>query len=144
MELILAIAGSVLGLFAAGAALLTVWFIYDRTKQKASEEGRSFDPMDIAGGFLNRWTLMDYALLLLFLIGSMLLTADAIAVLRDRESFPPYHVAYLVSGLLFTWMGMLFLLARLGLLLRSLHMARRQRSVTPQQHHEPDHTNHAE
>jgi hypothetical protein len=144
MTLILAVAGALIGLFAAAAALLTVWFIYDRTKHKAAQEGRSFDPMDVAGGLLNRWSLMDYALLVLFMIGTLLLAADAVAVLRDREAFPPYHAPYLISGLIFTWMGMMFMLARLALLLRTLHVSGRQHAVPPQHHHEPDHADHSE
>jgi hypothetical protein len=144
MTLILAIVGAVLGLFAVAAAFLTAWYIMDRTKQKAAQEGRSFDPMDVAGGLLNRWSLMDYALLLLFLIGTLLLTADAVAVLRDREAFPPYHAPYLISGLLFMLMGMTFMVVRLALVLRTLHIRGRYAAVTPQHHHEPNHTDHAE
>jgi hypothetical protein len=91
---------------------------------------------------LLQWTFFDYALLALFLIGSLFLFTDLVAVLRDLESFPPYHAPYLICGFIFTLAATLMMLVRLALVLA---VARGERLPSAEhQKHQPGHTHHAE
>ncbi|MFB6367497.1 hypothetical protein ACFCP7_26315 [Paenibacillus elgii] len=92
-----------------------------------------------AGPHLARWTFFDYALLALFLIGSLFLFTDLLAVLRDAEQYPPYHFPYLLCGFVFTVAGMLMMLVRLALTIASV---RSERPLPPPDHQ--DHPGHAE
>ncbi|MCP3775090.1 hypothetical protein NLX71_17595 [Paenibacillus sp. MZ04-78.2] len=92
-----------------------------------------------AGPHLARWTFFDYALLALFLIGSLFLFTDLLAVLRDAEQYPLYHFPYLLCGFVFTVAGMLMMLVRLALTLASVRSDR----PLPAPDHQ-DHPGHAE
>lgn len=118
MYFILAIMGGVIGLAVTGAAVFTVWSAFDAAKreQRAGEADKLLDWR--RAETLRQWTAMDYGALLLFVIGGMLLLADLIAVIRDRESYPFYHYGYLFAAFIFMVAGMLFMVARLGGLLR--------------------------
>ncbi|SCW32844.1 hypothetical protein SAMN04487970_100323 [Paenibacillus tianmuensis] len=87
-----------------------------------------------AGPHLARWTFFDYALLALFLIGSLFLFTDLLAVLRDAEQYPPYHFPYLLCGFVFTLAGMLMMLVRLAL---TIALVRSERPLPA-----PDHQDH--
>ncbi|MDF2721613.1 MAG: hypothetical protein K0Q59_1288 [Paenibacillus sp.] len=122
MYIALAIFASVLGLFVTGAAAFTAWSFYTARKTAAEharqgETAYSEAHADIWGWFL-RWTIVDYAALLLFGFGFVFLLADLAGVMKEREIFPMYHLAYLVCGIVFCFLGMLFTITRLGLVLR--------------------------
>lgn len=68
---------------------------------------------------LRSWTAMDYAAIGIFVIGMMLIIADLLAVIRDRDSYPYYHYGYLLTAFIFILVGMMFMVVRLGVILRS-------------------------
>jgi hypothetical protein len=57
--------------------------------------------------------VLDYGVLGVSVIGLLLLAADLTAVMRDKAAFPPYHVIYLMCGLILALMGILLLFVRL-------------------------------
>lgn len=171
MNIALAIFGSILGLVVTGAAVYTAWMVHQLWKrqlpntlevtvsgdsssvhmreqedvtaaelpqQRAEPQSQSA----IAAQYLSRWTVWDYGVLGLFLIGIVLLAADLVAMLRDRAAYPDFHYTYLLCGIVFTIMSMLLLFARLAVVLSGVQTS--QRSSSPQHHHEPSHTDHTE
>ena len=158
MYLALAIVGSLLGLLITGVAVYTIWVVHqlwkqqmetagDRSPQPAEENEadpapavQRVTPAAVAGQYLSRWRVLDYGVVGLFIIGMMLLTADLLAVMRDKASFPDYHLAYLLCGAVFTFLGMLFLFVRLAVVLS----LRTDRSFSPDHQHQPHHANQAE
>lgn len=98
-------------------------------------------PAAVIGRYFSAWTVMDYGVLGLFAIGMLLLGADLLGVMRDRAEFPDYHFAYLLCGIMFSFMAMLLLLIRL---IAVLNLGGLQRPVPPHHHDEPSHANKAE
>ncbi|MEK8130614.1 hypothetical protein WMW72_22160 [Paenibacillus filicis] len=146
----LAIIGAVVGLLVTGSAIFLAVTVAMRppavlSADSQEQEGgkpRVLDRIKSAAPQLLQWTFFDYALLVLFLIGSLFLFTDLVAVLRDAESFPPYHAPYLLCGFIFTFAAALMMLVRLALVLT----VTRQESVgSPEnQEHQPGHAHHAE
>jgi hypothetical protein len=128
MFLILAVFGSLLGLFVIGSAVFTAWHIFNHNKGVRERTAHKL---------LHRWSLFDCAVLVLFCIGLMFLLIDLLAVIRDRDSYPLYHLGYLLSGVSFSFLGMLFMLVRL---LATLRLSQANRSPLADHHHKPDHT----
>ncbi|MGF9916124.1 hypothetical protein ABEX47_27450 [Paenibacillus ehimensis] len=165
MMTMLAWLGGAIGLVVTGSAVLLAWTVYSRAQAAASSASETADACDTvtpeaavltkerpenqpslssslvreAGPFLARWTYFDYALLALFLVGSLFLFTDLLAVLRDAEQYPPYHFAYLLCGFVFTLAGMLMMLVRLALTIASV---RSERPLPAPDHQ--DHPGHAE
>jgi hypothetical protein len=140
----LAVVGGLVGLLVTGVAVYTAWFIHRAVGADADKSDAFSAPLsriEAAGKMILRWTLMDYAVLLLFIIGLLFLLADLAGVLRDRHSYPLYHFGYLLCGLVFSALGMLFMFVRLTVLIR---LVRSERSFSPNHHDKPSHTNHAE
>jgi hypothetical protein len=108
----LAIFGGILGLIVTGTALYTAWMIHQLWKQQAASP-HAISPTHIAAAYLSRWTVLDYGVLGVSVIGLLLLAADLTAVMRDKAAFPPYHVIYLMCGLILALMGILLLFVRL-------------------------------
>ncbi|WP_231885049.1 hypothetical protein [Paenibacillus elgii] len=149
--------GGAIGLVVTGSAVLLAWTVYSRAKTEAApsavpEEAAAQDmatpeePPSIsaalvrqAGPHLARWTFFDYALLALFVVGSLFLFTDLVAVLRDAEQYPPYHFAYLLCGFVFTLAGMIMMIVRLALTIASI---RSERPLPAPDHQ--DHPGHAE
>lgn len=129
----IAIFAAVLGLIVTGSAVYTAWYVFRLRSKNSGQNG--FDPAP-----LFRWTGFDYALLALVLVGLTFLLADVIGVMKERESYPYYHYGYLLSGFVFTLLGLLFLLTRLFLVLRLAH----KHAAAPNQHYKPDQAHHAE
>jgi hypothetical protein len=120
MNLILAIFGSVLGLAVTAAAVYTAWMVRQYGKERSgSAEDRAAWMAELFMG----WTVFDAAVVALFACGTLLLLADAFGVIRDRSSYPSYHYGYLLCGVTFSVMGMLFVLIRLSVVLRTGHKA---------------------
>lgn len=144
--LLLAVLGAVLGLFAAAAAVYTVWFVRSSSKRSnirstdEMEKGK-FSEAEIAGALFLKWTVWDFAVLLLFVSGTLIFLADLLAMSRDRISYPEYHFNYLLTGFVFTVLGMSFAMIRLGLMLQ---LTRSVRMPLPDNHHEPDQADPAE
>jgi hypothetical protein len=67
---------------------------------------------------LSRWTWLDSAICGLLLLGILFMLADLLAMYRDRHLYPLYHFGYLLSAFFYSLIGVIFLLARLLLLLR--------------------------
>lgn len=129
---VLMIFAALLGLLITITAIFTVWVIWHKS---GSLKGKRKDNLvKITGTYLLKWTLMDYAVLLLFLSGSLFLFTDLLAVMRDREFFPSYHYRYLLSGFVFNLLGMIFMYMRLGIALR---LFRSERLVSSEHHNEP-------
>ncbi len=158
MMTMLAWLGGATGLVVTGSAVLLAWTVYSRAQAEAGptavpdapeaaarpEDQRSLSASLVrqAGPHLARWTYFDYVLLALFLIGSLFLFTDLLAVLRDVEQYPPYHFAYLLFGFVFTLAGMLMMLVRLALTIAS---ARAERPLpAPDHQDQPGHAEQAQ
>ncbi|MFB0846476.1 hypothetical protein [Paenibacillus oleatilyticus] len=157
MMTMLAWLGGAIGLVVTGSAVLLAWTVYSRAQAEAlpsaAPEGAAAQTEERpenrpslsaalvrqAGPHLARWTFFDYALLVLFAVGSLFLFTDLLAVLRDAEQYPPYHFAYLLCGFVFTLAGMLMMLVRLALTIASI---RSERPLPAPDHQ--DHPGHAE
>ncbi|MCZ8514379.1 hypothetical protein O9H85_18520 [Paenibacillus filicis] len=149
MLMLFAVLGGIIGLAVTGSAVLLAWTLYSRRGSNpapgaVSGLAAAKEPpywME-AAPYLLRWTVFDYALIVLFAIGGMLLFTDLIAVLRDAELYPPYHYPYLLCGFVFTAAGMLMQFVRLAV---TLALVRRGRPVlTPDHHDHPGHAEHPE
>ncbi|KIL36087.1 hypothetical protein SD70_31880 [Gordoniibacillus kamchatkensis] len=116
MNVALAIFGGLLGLAVTAAAVYTVWIVKQYGKERGASPEERYAWM--AKLFLN-WTALDVAVVALFVCGTLLLLADVFGVMRDRSSYPLYHYGYLLSGVTFSIMGMLFVLIRLAVVLRT-------------------------
>ncbi|MDF2927597.1 MAG: hypothetical protein K0R57_6511 [Paenibacillaceae bacterium] len=129
---LLAVFAAVLGLGVTAAAVYTAWYVYQLRRKNSN--GQHLDP-----ALLLRWTVFDYAVLLIVLTGLIFLLADLIGVVNDRDLYPYYHYGYLVSGFIFTLLGVLFMLARLFLVLRLAEKG----LTAPNQHHKPHQADHS-
>lgn len=143
MNLVLAIIGSILGIAVTAVSFYTAWVVRQLSKQKATAEERAA----LASRLFLQWTMYDAAVLVLFCCGMLLLIADIVGVLRDRASYPLYHYGYLLCGVVFSALGMLFVLVRLAVVLQTGQAAKQHHGSTngsgaaaPNQHHEPSHT----
>lgn len=141
----LALLGAVIGLAVTGAAVMTAWRIQRKWKLQLEhdqhEDTAILSRSEMAAMLLMKWTAIDYAALLLFVLGSMLLAADMLAAWRDRGDYPFYHFGYLLSGIAFSFLGMLFMAVRLGIV---LWLSRSARSFSPHDHDKPHHANPSE
>ena len=117
MLIALAIFGSLVGLFAVGAAAATGW-VYFSARKKAVENQSEIVPAQPPWNWFFRWTIADYAVILLFGLGLVFLLADLIGVAQDRDLYPEFHYPYLVCGFVFSAMGMLLSAVRLAIVLR--------------------------
>lgn len=138
MYVALEIAGGLLGLFVTGVAIFTAWLMYGKAASLQKDAVYTARSEHRTADLLLRWTLMDYAILLLFIVGMVFLFVDVLAMLRDRVSYPYYHYGYLLSGFVFSLLGMLFMLVRLAVILKLAQSNRP--SLLPDDHHEPHHT----
>ena len=114
MYVLLAVAAGAIGLFVMLAAAFTAWTYLHSESSGSTAAERT----EAVRRTMLRWTVMDVAAFVLFVIGSVFLLTDALAATRDRSLFPPYHVGYLWCGLFFTLIGALFSLCRLWIVLR--------------------------
>ncbi|GAB7056597.1 MULTISPECIES: hypothetical protein [unclassified Paenibacillus] len=150
MMTLLALFGGALGLAVTGSAVLLAWSVFAGAQARKGEpDGEENGPPGNPSGWLQKsaphllkWTYFDYALLVLFMVGSMFLFTDLVAVLRDADQYPPYHFGYLLCGFVFTLSGMLMLIVRLALTLSLVRTDRR--SPSPHHHDHPGHAEHAE
>ncbi|MCR8643919.1 hypothetical protein NV379_14785 [Paenibacillus sp. N1-5-1-14] len=137
LNVIIAIIGSLIGLAVTGGAIYTVWFMLQARKLSEGQDAGN-KPHHLPVELL-RWNVLDYMLIGLFLVGMLMLGADLFAVLRDKASFPDYHIAYLVGGFIFSFLGMVLLFLRFMMLYHALHAA-----SLPNHKAKPDHGDHAE
>lgn len=128
----LAVTGGLLGLLLTGTAVYTVWSVY---KKKQDPEVL---PTDEKYHFLLKWSIFDYAVLAVSAMGLLFLLADLIGIIRDHDSYPLYHYGYLLCGIIFSFLGMTFMVIRLGMV---LSLTRRSTFSSPPHHHaEPEQT----
>lgn len=146
MYTILAIFAGLIGLFVTGVAVFTAWAYYS-TRARLKQAGQQPEGETPAGepdispwDWFLRFTVADYAALFLFGFGAVFLITDLIGVMKDRDMFPMYHFGYLLCGILFCLMGMLFMFVRLVLVLRLTGGA----SASAHHPHEPDQPEQAE
>lgn len=132
----LAVFAAVIGLIVTGAAVYTAWYVFQLRKEKEEVPGGS----PFMASALLRWTVFDYGLLILVLAGLVFLLADLIGVMRDRDLYPYYHYGYLMSGFIFTLLGLLFMLSRLFVVLRLAGKT----AAAPHDHYEPDQAHQAD
>lgn len=144
----LAIFAGIVGLAVTGAAFYTVWTVFDKWRKEVARasvedngENGQTSAADVAGAILLRWTALDYAVSLLFAFGMVFLLADVVAIMRDRVSYPEYHYGYLLVGAACSFLGMLFMLVRLLVVLK---LARHTASPAPHHRNEPNQADHAE
>lgn len=130
---ILQVFAAVLGLAVTGGAVYTVWRMFQA-------RGKAGAPGKLERQLLLRWTVFDYAVLALVLIGLVFLLADVVGVMKDRDQYPYYHYGYLLSGFIFSFVGLIFLLVRLGMVLRLANPD----AAAVDQGDKPDQTYHAE
>lgn len=130
---VLMIFAALIGLLITVSAIFTVWVIWHHARSLKGD--RQGNLVKMTGQYLLKWTLMDYAILILFLSGMLFLFTDLLAVMRDREFYPSYHYRYLLSGFVFSLLGMIFMYVRLGIVLRLF----RSNDVlsSPKHHNEP-------
>jgi hypothetical protein len=134
----LGIFAAVLGLIIISGAIYTIGSIIKQSKKL--QNGQSLSKL--AGRYFLRWSLFDYAVLVIFLSGMLFLLTEVIAVLRDRTSFPYYHYGYLLCGFTFSLIGMLFVILRLVVVLRMVRSAEPSSFVND--HQKPNEANTAE
>lgn len=134
----LTILAAVLGLFITSGAIYTLWSIVRQRNNQQDKQPIS----EIAGRYFLKWSFMDYAIIIVFLSGMIFLLAELVAVLKDRQSFPFYHYGYLLSGFIFSIVGMLFLLARFTIVLRIVQ--RMEVAALKNNHREPNNADTAE
>ncbi|NQX66294.1 hypothetical protein HQN90_09160 [Paenibacillus alba] len=142
MNLLLAIIGGFLGLFVTGVAVYTAWLVYHQWQQQAASP-RAVSQVEIAVKYFSRWTLMDYTVVGLFIVGLLLLLAELFAILRDPMAISTYHFSYLLTGIILSAMGMLLLIARLVIVLgfKQAGALHRPMTVAPNHENEPNDAN---
>jgi len=141
LKMTLAILGGAVGLIVTASAIMLIWFVYQLRSSK--EQGSSQNPQKTgAASFLLQWTFFDYALVGVFAIGSLFLFTDVVAVIRDADSYPLYHYGYLLCGFVFTLFGMLFMVARLAVVLSLVRPG--GPAPAPDHHSHPGHADHPE
>jgi len=104
---ILAVAAAVVALLVTGFGVFAAYMAFGARREAVRSA-------------LGRWTVFDYLILVVFLIGTLFLLADVIGVLRDRDAYPYYHYGYLLSGFVYNALAGVFLFVRLGLTFRLL------------------------
>jgi putative exporter of polyketide antibiotics len=114
MYTILGIFAAFIGVLITAGAIYTIWSIVKQRKNQQNKQSVS----ETVGRYFLKWSFMDYAIIIVFLCGMLFLLAEVIAVMKDRESFPLYHYGYLLSGFIFSLLGMLFMVARFAIVLR--------------------------
>ena len=135
MYLTLAIFVCLVTLGVAGAAVYTVWYVRQQARgYQAIRANKS--ALDLTAPYLLRWTVLDYAGMLLSIMGLMFVFVDLIAVIRERESYPYYHYGYLACGFVFLLVSVLFLLLRLGFILALINKSRTSSSDQNREPHD--------
>lgn len=114
MYTILKVFAFVLGILLTSGAIYTMISIFRQRGKQPSKLSLS----QTAGNYYLKWSFFDYAVIVVFLCGMLFLLVEVIAVVKDKESFPFYHYGYLLSGFIFSLLGMLFLLVRFAIVLR--------------------------
>lgn len=115
MYLALSIFAAVLGLAITGATVYTAWYVHQAQKRPAGNKQAASGPVESA---LLNWTVLDSAVLVSFGVGMVFLLVDLIAVMRDKDLYPPYHFGYLLSGFVFVLLAMISMFIRLIYVLR--------------------------
>ncbi|OAS14313.1 hypothetical protein [Paenibacillus oryzisoli] len=143
MNLFLAMLGAVVGLFVTGAGIYTAWSVHQLWRQQAASP-RAIGQAQIAATYFARWTIMDYSVVGLFIIGLLLMVAMLVAVGRDHTEIANFHWGYLLTGIILAGMGMLLLSIRLILVLSFPlgNTLQRTPTVTPDHQYEPNDTHH--
>ena len=117
MNLTLAIMAGAVGLLVTGSAVVMAWLTLHQLHEKRNQGVAKGALLQGAFRPLLRWTFFDYMLIGVFVIGSLFLLTDVLAVMRDSSSYPLYHYGYLLCGFAFMVFGMLFMVLRLSLVL---------------------------
>ncbi|MDQ0889918.1 hypothetical protein QFZ81_005006 [Paenibacillus sp. V4I9] len=144
MNMILAIIGGLLGLFVTGVGIYTAWMVHQLWKQQGAAP-KPAGQVEIAVKYFSKWTVIDYAVILLFIIGLLLLLAELFAVWRDQTVIANFYFSYLLTGIIISAMGMLLLFVRLVVVLGFIQSGALHRTVTvsPDHQNEPDNTDKA-
>jgi putative exporter of polyketide antibiotics len=132
MYTILGIFAGVLGLLITGGAIYTIVSIVKQRKTQQDKQPIS----EAVGRYFLKWSFLDYAIIVVFLCGMLFLLVEVVAVMKDRQSFPYHHYGYLLSGFIFSLLGMLFMLARFAIVLRMVQGIERVAFIN--NHHEPN------
>lgn len=145
MNLLLAILGGLLGLIVTGVAVYSAWNVHQLWKQQEAEP-KPCSQAEIAAAYFSRWTMMDYAIVVVFLIGFLLLLTELLAFRRDQAAVESFHFAYLLTGMILSAMGMLLLFVRLIAVLGFIQSGTlyRTAAVAPDHQNEPNQADPAE
>lgn len=146
----LALLGCIVGIAVSMAAFYIAWHVFAARKKQQQPVSLSnvesdpisagtgeavHHPLAAAAGTLLRWTVLDGAVLALFVIGALILLADVIGIARDKDSYPFYHFGYLLCGVIFSVMGMLVMSVRL---LALLQLVRLNQAASPNDQEQPN------
>ncbi|QGQ97398.1 hypothetical protein EHS13_22180 [Paenibacillus psychroresistens] len=134
MYTILGVLAAVLCVLITAGTIYTIWSIVRQRNNQQSKQPIS----ETVGRYFLKWSFMDYAIIIVFLCGMLFLLAEVITVMKDRESFPLYHYGYLLSGFIFSLLGMLFMVARFAIVLRMVQSM--DRIALVDHHNEPNDT----
>jgi len=104
---ILAVAAAIVALLVTGFGVFAAYMAFGSRR-------------DALRRALGRWTVFDYLILAVFLIGTLFLLADLVGVMKDRDAYPYYHYGYLLSGFVYNALAGVFLFVRLGMTFRLL------------------------
>lgn len=124
MQAALIILGMAMGMAIILATVAAIIMTHMRWRKQAKFD-KSASRLEIAGRQLASWSLFDYAVLMLFAVGLMLLTADVIGMIRDQVLYPPYHYKYVLLGVVFLVSSMFILIIRLAILLRYMRLLKK-------------------
>lgn len=128
MALFFLVIGVLLGSWILGFVIYTLWKIYKYHRQYNAHpilsEGFFKDKIAPATKYFAVWNYTDYAMTILFSIGTIVLAVDLFAVIRDRDEFPEYHLSYLLGGFVFTFVASVFFLIRLLCVIQILKPSR--------------------
>jgi Na+-driven multidrug efflux pump len=143
MYFLLSVAAALIALLVTGFGIFAAYMLWSGKREAFNQA-------------LRRWTIFDYLIVSVFVIGTLFLLTDLIAVMKDREAYPYYHYGYLVSGFVYNVLAGVFLYVRLGMTFRLLGAdgaaeAEREAAAadssgtaSDNNHREPDETKRAE
>lgn len=111
--------GTLLSYFCIGISITGIaftflaWISIEWNRYRESKRtGKSIPRFEHAKVYLNRWTWLDYYMLLLFLFGFVFLVSDVIGVARQPEVFPSWHFGYVLIGIVVLFHAFLYFLMR--------------------------------
>lgn len=126
---LLAVVAATIGVLTVGVTLYTVIIISFTRKDSGHVVER-------AERYFQRWTALDAAMIALFAVGALFLVVNVIGIAREQNLLAYHHYGYVLSGVAYCLVGMLFMIGRLIFVLRRVKWL----VSFPQQHQKPNQT----